>query len=258
VKKKMIGALRMVLLFAAWACVLGQAPPQTSRPPAEYQIARLKFRIVDLDGRSLDGATVFVRMDASSTRLPPDRQIRATAGGDEIAYDAGDRNFRLHKGDQTTNSQGLCEVPFIVYANRTDPIDYELSVAYGNSQANQLSDREAKLPVYPQDDGKTIWLHARVHRILKWPQYLAAAGILVASLAVGWILFFQLWYPVMLHSQSIPRARALVWLSTLLLLLAAFAFDYWMYLPLVVAPLQLFVFLFALWLVGFLVAFART
>ena len=93
----------------------------TTPPPAQYQLIRVRYRVVDLDGRPLENASISARLDADSSRKPPDRVIKVKAGEDEFAYTQDDSGFPVFSNAQHVNAEGLAEVPIIVYANRTSP-----------------------------------------------------------------------------------------------------------------------------------------
>ena len=242
-------ALGILLLAAA-------AMAQQQAAPAAYQPIRIKFRVLDLDGRPLEGASVAARLDPESSRLPPDKVLKAKAGADEFTYTVGEQMYPIFSSQQHVGPEGFAEVPFVVYSNRADqPIDYDVMVLYKDPNRDVLFASDKHRPETNSDDGRVVTLHTNVRKEL------AASSLLISLVAwlgitvMGFLLFFRGMYRRWLDGgKSIELSRALCWSGTLFVCLFALALIYWWMLPHILG-LWLFVgLLFAVWLAHLLVS----
>ncbi len=245
---------RLTLGILALACAAMAQTQQTA--PAAYQPIRVKFRVVDLDGRPLEGAAVSARLDPESSRLPPDKVLKARAGADEFAYNLGDDRFTVFSTQQHVGPEGFAEVPFIVYSNRADqPIDYELLVQYKEPNRNVLFASDSHKAMTTGDDGRVITLHANVRKEVAVSNLVIGLIAWLGITVMGFLLFFRGMYRRWLQNgKSIELSRALCWSGTLFICLFAMGLIYWWLLPRILG-LWLFVgLLFAVWLAHLLVS----
>jgi hypothetical protein len=232
---------------------LVQAQPAA---PAAYQPIRVRFRVVDLDGRPLEGASVAARLDPESSRLPPDKVLKAKAGADEFTYSLGDDRFTVFSTQQHVGPEGFTEVPFIVYSNRADqPIDYELMVQTKEPNRNVLFAADTHKAMTTGDDGRTLTLHANTRREVAVSSLVIGLIAWLGITVMGFLLFFRGMYRRWLQGgRSIDLSRALCWSGTLFICLFAMGLIYWWLLPRILG-LWLFVgLLFAVWLAHLLVS----
>jgi|CZKS01.1.fsa_nt_gi hypothetical protein len=238
---------RLTLGILLTACVaLAQEPAS----PAAYQPIRIKFRVVDLDGRPLEGASVAARLDPESTRLPPDHVLKAKSGADEFTYTLSEQMFPVFSTQQHVGPEGFCEVPFIVYSNRQDqPIDYEMLVLYKEPNRNVLFSADTHRSVTNTDDGKGFTLHTNVRKQVELSSLIVALIAWFGVTVMGFLLFFRGMYPRWLaNGKSIDLSRALCWSGTLLICLFALGLIYWWLLPRIFGLWIFFALLFVIWL----------
>lgn len=246
--------IRLTLSILAVACAAMAQQPQTA--PAAYQPIRMKFRVVDLDGRPLEGASVAARLDPESSRLPPDKVLKAKAGADEFTYTTGEQMFPIFSIQQHAGAEGFAEVPFIVYSNRPDqPIDYELLVLYKEPNRNVLFAGDTHRALTSGDDGRAVTLHANVRREVAVSSLVVSIVAWLGITVMGFLLFFRGMYRRWLQNgKSVELSRALCWNGTLFVCLFAMGLIYWWLLPRFLG-LWLFVgLLFGIWLAHLLVS----
>jgi len=245
---------RLTLGILAMGCAALAQTQQTA--PAAYQPIHMKFRVVDLDGRPLEGAAVSARLDPESSRLPPDKVLKARTGADEFTYAQSDDRFTEFSTKQHVGPEGFSEVPFIVYSNRADqPIDYELLVLYKEPNRNVLFSGETHRSVTSGDDGRQVTLHANVRKEVAVSSLAIGLIAWIGITVMGFLLFFRGMYRRWLEKgKSIELSRALCWSGTLFICLFAMGLIYWWLLPRILG-LWLFVgLLFAIWLAHLLVS----
>ncbi len=221
----------------------------TTPPPAQYQLIRVRYRVVDLDGRPLENASISARLDADSSRKPPDRVIKVKAGEDEFAYTQDDSGFPVFSNAQHVNAEGLAEVPIIVYANRTEPIDYDLSALYKEANRNVLFAADRKHAYSLQDTGAIQNLRANVRRQVPTSEFLIALIAWIGISIMGLLLFFRGVYPRLLDGRrSIDLSRALCWSGALFVCLLALGLVYWWVLPHIFSVWMFLILLAVIWL----------
>ncbi len=241
---------RLILFFFAWYML----PAQETATPAQYQLIRIKFRVIDLDGRPLENASVSARLDSDSSRKPPDRTLRVKAGEDEYTYSQDDSSYPVFSNQQHVNADGIAEVPFIVYANRTDPIDYDLSILYKEANRNVVFASDRKRPVTIQDAGMTQTLRANVRRQVPVPEFLLAISAWIGITVMGCLLFFRGVYRRLLEGRkAVELSRALCWSGALFICLFALGLVYWWVLPHIFSVWMFMIFLAVIWLAHLLV-----
>lgn len=240
-----------ILMTAATA--LAQEP--SPAPPAAYQPIRVTFQVLDLDGRPLEGASIAARLDPASTRLPPDKEIKAKSGAEEFKYMAGEQMFPIFSTQQTTGPDGRCEVPFIVYSNRNDAIDYDLDGLYKEPNHQVLVSGDAHLSLTNGDDKRSIVVHANVRRQLALSILLGALAAWAGITIMGFLLFFRGMYRYWLsNGKPIDLARSLCWSGTILICMVGLGLVYWWMLPHIVGLWLFFSLLFAIWLLHLIVS----
>lgn len=238
---------RLTLGILLAACVV---PAQEHTAPAAYQPIRIRFRVIDLDGRPLEGASVAARLDPESTRLPPDHVLKAKSGADEFSYTVGESMFPVFSTQQHVGTEGFSEVPVVVYSNRPDqPIDYELLVLYKEPNRNVLFSADVHKSMTNSDDGKVFTLHTNVRKQVELSSLLVGLIGWLGVTIMGFLLFFRGMYPRWLaNGKSIDLSRALCWSGTLLICLFALGLVYWWLLPRILGLWMFFILLFVIWL----------
>lgn len=244
----------LLLSMAGWAQETAPTPAPISGP-AGYQPIRVKFRVLDLDGRPLEGATISARLDPASTRVPPDKVLKAKSGADEFTYVLGEPMYPIFSTQQQVGPEGFCEVAFIVYSNRSDAIDYELSGLYKQPNREVLVSADTHQSFTNGDDNRLIILHASVRRELLLSSFLIALGAWIGITIMGFLLFFRGIYPFWLNrGWAIDRSRALCWNGVLLVCLGTLAVAYWWLLPHVIGLWLFFSLLLAIWLLHLIIS----
>lgn len=234
-----------VVALAGWG--------QDQNAPAAYQPIRVKFRVLDLDGRPLEGATISARLDPASTRMPPDKVLKGKSGADEFTYVPGEQMFPIFSTQQQVGPEGFCEVPFIVYSNRPDAIDYELSGLYKQPNREVLVSADTHQSFTNGDDNRLIILHTNVHKQLVLSSLLVALAGWIGVTIMGALLFFRAIYPLCLSKGiAVDLGRALCWSGALLICLFSLGLLYWWLLPHIIGLWIFFVLLFAIWLLHLL------
>jgi hypothetical protein len=242
------------LLLALAVLTLAQtaAPPAQPAQPAQYQVMRIRFQVLDLDGRPLEGSIVAARLDSASTRMPPDKPLKVKSGDEEFIYGT-EEQYPIFSTKQTASDDGFAEVPFIVYANRSDPIDYQLSVAYKGHRKNYLVAQEQARAVSMQDSNATYTLHADVRREVKSTHLIVAIVAWLGVTAMGFLLFMSALYPRWLKAgKPIDLARALCWSGVIFVSLAMLGIVYWWLFPHFINAWVFFGALIAIWLIHLL------
>lgn len=231
------------------------AAAQGPNAPAAYQPIRVKFRVLDLDGRPLEGASLAGHLDAESSRLPPDRVLSAKSGADEFSYSLGDPGFTIFSNQQHVGPDGYCEVPFIVYSNRAEqPIDYELMALYNQPNRNVLLAADMHKGLTNADDGRTFILHANVRKQFEISSLLVALACWIGGTIMGFLLFFRGLYRYWLsNDKSVELSRALCISGTLFVCLFTLALVYWWLLPHIIGVWVLFGVCLTIWLLHFVV-----
>ncbi|MCW5976552.1 MAG: hypothetical protein KIT09_00670 [Bryobacteraceae bacterium] len=224
------------------------APPAHAQQPAQYQLIRVKYRLLDRNGRPLTRASISARLDSGSSRAPSDRTLRTLAGSEEFVYSLDDPGFIIFSNQQYADEAGMTELPVIVYANRSEPIDYELSSLYGVERTNRVAARDRKAAFTLSDAGSTRELRLDAVGGVPSMNYLIAAGLWLGATIMGGLLFFRGVYRSLLAGgRSIELSRALCWSGFMLITLVALGLAYWLFLPHIVNLYVLTVFLFAIW-----------
>jgi hypothetical protein len=237
----------VVLAVACWG--------QAQTPPAAYQPIRVKFRVLDLDGRPLEGATISAHLDTVSTRVPPDKVLKGKSGADEFTYTLGEQMSPIFSTQQQVGTEGFCEVPFIVYSNRSDAIDYELDGLYKQPNKQVLVSADIHQSFTNGDDNRLIILHANVRREFMISSLLVALAAFLGVTLMGFLLFFRGVYPFLLsRGWSIDASRAVCWAGTSLICLAALMGFYWWLLPHYINVWVVLAFLLAIWILHVLVS----
>ena len=229
------------------ACLLVPAV-DAQQQPAQYQLIRVRYRLLDRNGRPLPKASLLARLDSSSTRLPPDRTLRTQAGNEEFTYSLDDSDFIIFSNQQYADDAGIVDLPVIVYSNRPDPIDYELNSLYGSERANRLQPGNRRAAFTASDAGSTRELRLDAVGGVPSLNYILAAGLWLGATIMGGLLFFRGVYRSLLSSgRSIERSRALCWSGSLLIALIALGLVYWLFLPHVLNLYVVIGFLFVIW-----------
>jgi len=241
---------RLALLFLT-AC--GSA--SVAQAPAQYQVIKLKYKILSSDGDILPGATLAARLDTGSSRMAPDKNLKAGTGEDEYAYSVDDPGHTIFSSEQTSNADGLLELPVIVYQNRPDPIDYELIVFYGKERSNRVYPKDQKRAFSSADAGATVTLQVNAVQPLTFPRLLMALLCWLGATVMGALLFFRGVYRSLLASgKSIDLSRALCWSGVLLVSLLSLGLAYWLFLPKLMNLYIFLGFLLAIWFLHLLFA----
>ena len=216
--------------------------------PTQYQVIKVRFKLLSRDGEPLSGASLASRLDSSSSRLPPEKSIKAGAGKEEYSYSTDDSTYSIFSNEQIANEDGLLEVPFVVYRNRPDPIDYELSCFYDKDRINRLFTNNRKRSISSSDSGTLVTLTVDAVPPVTFPRLLLVIFAWVGATIMGALLFFRGVYKSLLSKgKPIDLSRALCWSGVLLVSLIAAALLYWLLLPKVV-NLYIFIgFLFVVW-----------
>jgi hypothetical protein len=225
------------------------AMAQDQGGPAAYQPIRVKFRVMDLDGRPFEGVTVSARLDSGSTRVPPDKVLKAKSGVDEFTYIVGEQNSPIFSTQQQTGPDGVCEVPFIVYSNRTDPIDYELGGLYKQPNRDILVRADGHQSFTNGDDNRLIVLHANIRRDITPSIWLMSLACWLGASTMGFLLFYKGFYRYWLSKgKTVEHSRALCTTGTIFVSLLAMGTLYWWLLPHYVSLWLFFGMLFVIWL----------
>lgn len=231
------------------------AQDQNQNAPAAYQPIRVRFRVLDMDGRPLEGATISARIDPTSTRLPPDKILKAKSGADEFTYTVGEQMFPIFSTQQQVGPEGFCEVPFIVYSNRNDAIDYDLDGLYKEPNRQILVSIDAHQSFTNGDDNRLIILHTNVRRQLALSSLLVALAAWIGATIMGFLLFFRGMYRYWLaRGRSVDQSRALCWSGTLLIWLLSLGLVYWWLLPHIIGLWIFFSLLFVIWLLHLIIS----
>jgi hypothetical protein len=228
------------------ACLL--VPVADGQQPAQYQLIRVRYRLLDRNGRPLPKASLLARLDPTSSRLPPDRTLRTQAGSEEFTYSQDDADFIIFSNQQYADDAGIAELPVIVYANRPDPIDYELNSLYGSERMNRVASGDRRAAFTASDAGNTRELRLDAVGRVPTMNYLMAAGLWLGATIMGGLLFFRGVYRSLLSGgRSIELSRALCWSGSLLITLIAMALAYWFFLPHILNLYVVLGFLFVIW-----------
>jgi hypothetical protein len=240
---------KSIIVAAGIAGMLIAFTPLFCQEPAQYQVIRVNFRVTDRNGKPLPNASLLARLDPSSGRPAPDRVLKARLGGEEYIYSIDEPDYVIFSNQQYADQDGIVSLPVIVYANRPDPIDYELNGMYGQERANRVPPNSRKRSFSAADIGATMPLAFDVVGDVPASNYLVALGIWIAAAVMGSLLFFRGVYRYLLASgRSIEISQALCWSGSLFVAVAALGLLYWLLLPHVVNVYIVLGFLLAVWL----------
>lgn len=237
-------------LSSRLGCVLALfAVTGLAQTPTQYQVIKVRFQILSRGGEPLPKATLAARLDSSSSRKPSDKTIGAGQEQGEYAYSADNPEYTIFSSEQISGEDGLLEVPFVVYKDKPDPIDYELSCLYGKERSNRLLVKNQKQAISSADGGTLITLTIDALAPLPVSRLLIVILVWVGASIMGALLFFRGVYRALLsEGKPIDLSRALCWSGVLLISLTAMALLYWLLLPKVVNLYIFMAFLFAVWL----------
>jgi hypothetical protein len=237
-KKSRQIAVAVVAVGIVAGCSLASA-----QEAAQYQLIKVKYRLVDKNGDVLEKVNLGARLDLKSPRPPADRTLKV---GD-IEYSTDDPKF-TYFSQQLSDSHGMVEVPIIVYDNRPDPIDYELGASYGTDKGNKVTERDQRQSFTSSDNGVTRTIRLDVVAERPALNYLIGLAAWVIATIMGALLFFRAIYQSLLSSgRPIDLSRALCWSGALLVSLTALGFVYYFLLPQVLNFYVFFGFLFVIW-----------
>jgi hypothetical protein len=243
----------LVGLTIAFLLALSITATALSQEPAQYQVIKVKFKVLDREGGILPGVALSARLDAGSNRLPPDKLLKVGASKDEYIYSVDDATYSLFSNEQTSNADGILEVPFIVFQNRPDQIDYELNAYYGKERTNRIFPKDRKRAFSATDDGAFLSLQIDALPPFTMPRILVAIACWLGATLMGALLFFRGVYKSLLSAgKSIDLSRALCWSGVLLISLIALGCAYWLFLPKIINLYYFFIFLFVIWLLHML------
>ena len=233
----------------------GSAVLAAQESPAAYQPIRITFRVLDLDDRPLEGASLAARLDSGSSRVPPDRIIKGKSGADEFSYALGQPSYPVFSNQQHTGPEGRCQIPFIVYSNRSNqPIDYEMMALYNEPNRNILFSNDRHQSLTNADDGRVITIHANVRRQLPVSLVLIALVCWIGGTIMGFLLFFRGLYRYWLNKgRPVEFSRALCYSGTLFISLLTLGLVYYEFLPHIVGLWLFFGVLFVIWLLHFII-----
>ena len=243
-------AVRTLVVVAA-----ALVAPAVAQEPPQYQVIHVPYRILDRAGRPLAHAQLAAKLDPSDAQQLPERTLRARVGGDEYLYSLDDERYTIFSELQTSKSDGLVDLPVIVYANRPDDyIAYQLNCLYGATRTNQVYPDRRKVWYKAADAGKQRTLYLDVVGEVPVTNWLIGTVAWLGATLMGALLFFRGVYPRMLAGgHSIDHSRALCWSGALFVSLAALALFYWLFLPQVINLYLFLGFLLVVWFVHMLV-----
>jgi hypothetical protein len=169
-------------------------------------------------------------------------------------YAQDDQRGTIFSNQQVVDAQGVCTVPFIVYSNRSAPVEYELNVQYDQAGTNVIARRDAKQSFTGSSNNSVLTIHTSVRRKVAASLALFGAIALVCVTIIGALLFFRGVYPRLIDGgRGIDLGRALCWSGVLFIFLLALGVLYWWLLPYVLGMWVFLALLFIIWLVHFLV-----
>lgn len=233
---RVAAALALFAISGAWSVAYAQEP-------AQYQLIHVRFRLIDKNGDVLEKVNLGARLDAKSSRPPANKILKV---GD-IEYSLDEQRY-IFFSQQLSDAHGMVEVPFIVYENRTDPIDYEINASYGTDKGNKVTDHDQRQAFTSEDNGKARTVRLDVIAERPALNYVIGFVAWLFATAMGALLFFRAIYQSLLASgKPIDLSRALCWSGALLVSLTALGLVYWFLLPQILNLYVFFGFLFIIW-----------
>jgi hypothetical protein len=232
-----------------WMAIMLSTVSLLGQEPAQYQVIKVRFKVLSRDGEVLPRASLAARLDSSSARVPPDKTLKAGLGRDEYSYSTDDSTFSVFSSEQISNEEGALEVPFVVYKNRPDSIDYELACFYQNDRINRLYPHGRKRAISYSDAGSLVTLTVDALPPLTLPRLLLVIAAWLGATIMGALLFFRGVYRSLLaQGRPIDLSRALCWSGLLFVSLTAMALLYWLSLPKILNLYVFIAFLLVIWL----------
>ncbi|MEW6733605.1 MAG: hypothetical protein AB1489_19910 [Acidobacteriota bacterium] len=180
----------------------------------KYDVRQVKFYLFDKNGTPWNDTSAFIgiRLDAGKRESLEDQEISAGT----ITYAVGE-DYKRYTLKQDVTGACVAEVPFVVYKNSDQAINYEATML------KKEGDRYISVPLTTRSLAVTrnsgeLKATATIFRPLLLKDWLLYGGIMLASALFAYFALFRWLFSVLLFSKNWPVSRAEYFTTSLSLL----------------------------------------